>query len=121
MSTKDDTNTTAKLVKLSSPIFLRKNAYNFHQHEIAKTFVLVSKANNPDKILGYLTLMSSEIILDDKQRPQETLAAKRYETFPAAKIARLAIDKSLQGKGLGKVLLYWCINHIQLSTMPNIG
>lgn len=102
-------------------IFLKKNAFDFHQYEIAKTFVLVNQKLFPDKIWAYITLMNSEIILNEGQRPQETSAALKYEAFPAVKIARLAVDKTLQGKGFGRMLLDWCINHIQLSIMPHIG
>lgn len=59
--------------------------------------------------------------MDEGSRPNETSAITKYETFPAVKIARLAIDKSLQGKFFGRKLLDWCINHVQLAIMPNIG
>jgi len=102
-------------------IFLKKNAFDFHLYEIAKTFVLVNQNSFPDKILAYVTLMNSEIILNEGQRPQETCATLKYEAFPAVKIARLAVDKALQGKGFGRMLLDWCISHIQLSVMPHVG
>ena len=60
---------------------------------------------SPKRIWAYITLMNSEIVLNEGQRPQETSATSRYEAFPAVKIARLAIDKSLQGKGFGSMLL----------------
>lgn len=49
------------------------------------------------------------------------MSASRYDMFPAVKIARFAIDKSLQGKGYGKKILLWCINHVRLIIMPNVG
>jgi GNAT superfamily N-acetyltransferase len=70
---------------------------------------------------GYITLMNSEIVLDEGQRPQESATASRYETFPAVKIARLAIDKALQRDGFGTSFLNWCINHIRLIIMPHVG
>lgn len=100
--------------------FLKKTAFEFHQYEIAKTFVLVNQNETP-RIFGYITLMSSEIILNEGQRPSESSATIKYEAFSAVKIARLAIDQSLQSKGFGRKLLDWCINHVQLTVMPNIG
>lgn len=99
-------------------IFLRKAALNFHQNNIAKTYVL---ADNTDRVWGYITLMSSEIILNENQRPQEIYASARYEAFPAVKIARLAIDKTLQGQGYGKKLLEWAITLIRDKISSQIG
>ena len=65
--------------------------------------------------------MNSEIVLNEGQRPQETTATSRYEAFPAVKIARLAIDKNLQGKGFGSMIMDWCINHVRLAIMPHVG
>ncbi|HEV2614674.1 MAG TPA: GNAT family N-acetyltransferase [Gammaproteobacteria bacterium] len=102
-------------------IFLKKNAFDFHQYEIAKTFVLINPELSPTRIWGYLSLMNSEVVLNEKQRPRETLATKRYEAFPAVKIARLAVDKSLHGQGLGRILIEWCMNHLRFLIMPNVG
>jgi hypothetical protein len=82
-------------------IFLQKSAFDFHQYDIAKTYIIVNQPNYPARIYRYITLMNSEIILNEGQRPQESAATSKYEAFPAIKIARLAVDKSLHGKGFG--------------------
>ncbi len=103
-------------------IFLQKEALDFHQYEIAKTFVLINNHSpQPSKVLGYITLMNSEVALNVGERPQHSTATKKYQSFSAVKIARLAIDKTLQHQGYGRTLLDWCINHIQLTIMPNVG
>lgn len=102
-------------------IFLNKAAYDFHQYEIAKTYVLVDEASLRARVWAYITLMNSEIILNEGQRPSETSATSKYEAFPAVKIARLAVDKRLQGNGIGSKFLDWCINHIKLAIMPHVG
>jgi len=103
-------------------IFLKKSARDFNQYEIAKTYVLVDQdqAISP-RVWGYITLMNSEIVLNEGRRPQESAATSRYEAFPAVKIARLAVDQALQGKGLGTKLLDWCVNHVRLAIMPHVG
>ncbi|EKD73100.1 MAG: GCN5-related N-acetyltransferase [uncultured bacterium] len=101
-------------------IFLRKAALNFHQHNIAKTYVLVDDEVSA-RVWGYVTLMSSEIILNENQRPQEIYASSRYEAFPAVKIARLAIDKTLQGQGYGKDILEWTVTLARDKISPHIG
>ena len=103
-------------------IFLQKDAYDFHQYEIAKTFVLINNDSSPtSRVWGFITLMNSEIALNVGQRPQHSSATQKYQSFSAVKIARLAIDKKLQGKGYGGTLMDWCINHIRLSIMPYSG
>lgn len=102
-------------------IFLKKNALDFHQYEIAKTYVLVKQDMPPSRIWAYITLMNSEIILNEKSRPSETSATIKYEAFPAVKIARLAVDKVLQSKGCGSIMLDWCLNHVRFAIMPHVG
>jgi len=102
-------------------IFLKRNAFDFHQHEIAKTFVLINPEHSMNRVWGYVSLLTSEILLGKHQRPAETPAASKYNSYPSAKVARLAVDKNVQGQGLGQALLDWSINHIQVSVMPHIG
>ncbi len=101
--------------------FLKKDAFDFHQYEIAKTYVLVDENSVRPRVWGYITLMNSEILLHEELRPQETAQTSKYEAFPAVKIARLAVDKELQGLGYGAKLLNWCISHIKLAIMPYVG
>lgn len=102
-------------------IFLKKEAFDFHQYEIAKTFILTEERQLPGKIFAYITLMSSQIGLNQDSKPDESPTIGKYDVFPAVKIARLAVDKSVQGRGLGTILLDWCVSHIRLAIMPNIG
>ncbi len=102
-------------------IFLQKNAVDFHRYQLAKTYVLIDLEHLPTRVWGYITLMSSEILLKDGQRPTETAAASAYRGFPAIKIARLALDKRLQGQGYGAMILDWCFNHVKLAVMPHVG
>jgi GNAT superfamily N-acetyltransferase len=102
-------------------IFLKKTAFDFHRYNIAKTYVLVNSDSSSSRIWGYITLMNSEIVLNEGQRPQESAATSRYEAFPAVKIARLAVDKMLQGNGFGAEFLDWCINHVKLAITPHVG
>lgn len=102
-------------------IFLQKHAFDFHQYEIAKTYVLVDEKRSLSQVFGYITLMNSEIALNEGSRPNESSATLKYEAFPAVKIARLAVDKSLHGQGFGKKFLEWCINLVKISIMPYVG
>lgn len=102
-------------------MFLKKSALDFHQLNIAKTMVLVEKQAVSARVWGYLTLMTSEVTLDIKQRPGEGTNAQNYEVFPAVKIARLAVDKELQGCGYGSALLDYCVTTVRQYVMQHVG
>ena len=101
-------------------IFLRKSAHDFHFNNVAKTYVLVNE-EEVARIWGYMSLMCSEITLDGHQRPSESESAQRYDTFPAVKIARLAIDKSLQSNGFGLAFIAQAIALVKYYIMPTVG
>jgi GNAT superfamily N-acetyltransferase len=79
--------------------FARQN----HESGVARTFVAVREAD-PTRILGYYSLAVGSI--DRADLPQA--AARRFPNFPlpVARLARLAVDRSQQGKGLGAGLLF---------------
>ncbi len=98
--------------------FLRNHAQSFHTSNIAKSYVLVPLDGN--RVYGYVTLMSSEVTLAG-HKFEDCPHATGYKTYPAVKIARLAIDQSLQGSGYGRALIDWSISVAQNQIMPHIG
>lgn len=82
--------------------YLLKTARQHLQKGIANTYVLV-RLEEPRKIIGFFTLSFLEVDLSEipagygKKLPQTHL--------PAAKLGRLAIDKSCQGNDFGRLLL----------------
>jgi GNAT superfamily N-acetyltransferase len=100
--------------------FLRNCALDFHQHNIAKTYVLVEDSSSP-KVWGYLALMCSEVTLGQSYHLEECPKANQYETFAAIKIARLAIDQRLQGGGYGTRMVKWSISLVKEKIMPLVG
>ncbi|HSS77948.1 MAG TPA: GNAT family N-acetyltransferase [Thermoanaerobaculia bacterium] len=79
--------------------FARQN----HESGVARTFVAVHEAG-PTQILGYYSLAAGSIHRADL--PQS--AARRFPNFPlpVARLARLAVDRTQQGKGIGAGLLF---------------
>lgn len=98
--------------------FLKNEALSFHESNIVKTYVLADKNC---RVWGYISLMTSEISLNEDQKPTENPRSIIYKSFPAVKIARLLIDKSMRLKGYGKQMLDWAINHVTLTIMPHVG
>ncbi|MGO9744059.1 MAG: GNAT family N-acetyltransferase [Roseiarcus sp.] len=83
-------------------IYLQKFARQNHQSGGAKCFV-AAPADAPARILGFYTL--SPASLEYARTP--ALAKKglaRYDV-PVFRLGRLAVDKSMQGRGLGGALL----------------
>jgi len=88
--------------------YLRNTAHQHSEKGISRTFVLVDE-KNPIEIIGFFTLSACEILV-------ETLPgkyAKKYPSrAPAAKLARLAVAKPLQKRGIG--------THMMLNAMDRI-
>lgn len=101
--------------------FLEKDAWQFHEENIAKTFVLVDRTEAGACIYGYVSLTCSVVELEDGQKPANPARANNYPAYPAVKIVRLAVDKSMRGHGYGKQLLDFSIANVTDKIMPNVG
>lgn len=81
--------------------FLKKYALqNQNRYYVGTTYII---SNNEKNVIAYITLSGLSIkkaILKEKYP---------YEELPALLIARLAVDKKYQKKGLGKILLTFAI------------
>lgn len=82
--------------------FLQKYARKSHEAGGAKTFVAIEETDAA-KILGYYSLSPASV---EYARTPETVkrGLGRYDV-PAFRLARLAVDRSAQGRGLGGQLL----------------
>jgi GNAT superfamily N-acetyltransferase len=69
--------------------------------DVARTFVITDQSL---KILGYYTLVGGEIA-HDQASGRTKAGVSRHFPIPVCLIARLAVDQSWQGKGLGADLL----------------
>lgn len=82
--------------------FLRHHARQSHEKGGAKTFLAIEDANNTS-ILGFYSLSPASI---SYERAPEVVkrGLARYD-IPVFRLARLAVDCSVQGRGLGGQLL----------------
>lgn len=97
--------------------FLTKHAQSYHQENIAKTFVLVEHGAEKPPVLGYITLICSEI----ECAGNAAITANKYNRSPAVKIARLAVHQDFQNHRYGEVLIQWAIANVIENIMPNTG
>jgi predicted N-acetyltransferase YhbS len=80
--------------------FLRKYAgQNQFRHHIGATYVAVER----DRVAGYVTVAPGHIEIEDLPVAQRK-KLPRYP-LPILRLARLAVDESVRGQGLGKQLL----------------
>ncbi len=82
--------------------YIRRYARQNHESGGAKTFVAAAPAA-PARVLGYYSISPGAIAF---ARVPATLARRlgRYEV-PVFRLGRLAVDRSMQGQGLGGDLL----------------
>ncbi len=82
--------------------YLSRFARQNQESGVSRTFV-AAHDTEPARILGYYSLAVGAV--DKANLPPE--AARRFPNFPLpiARLARLAVDSSQQGKGLGEHLL----------------
>ena len=80
--------------------FLSRYALKNDKIGIGKTFVAL---DNQEKIVGYFTLATAQVAY--QEIPENYRGKLPKYPIPALRIARLAIDKELQGKGIGRWLL----------------
>ncbi|MDX6187735.1 GNAT family N-acetyltransferase [Flavobacterium sp. Fl-318] len=85
--------------------YFHKQAGQDAQKLLSVCHVLTDKDADATKVLGYYTLSSSSILLDDFPAELTKRVPKTY-SIPIALLGRIAMDKREQGKGLGEILLF---------------
>ncbi|MFZ5627271.1 MAG: GNAT family N-acetyltransferase [Bacillota bacterium] len=96
----------------SMDCYLKNEAYKFHIYGEGITKLLV---DDDDKIIGYYTLKASEIVVDDPEMYDEP------RHIPAIEISRIAIVKTMQRQGLGRILMGYIIKLIVRVIAKEIG
>jgi GNAT superfamily N-acetyltransferase len=82
--------------------FLRRYARKSHERGGAKTFLAIDDADNKT-ILGFYSL--SPASLDYARTPDLVRRGLARHEVPGFRLARLAVDRTMQGHGLGGQLL----------------
>jgi predicted N-acetyltransferase YhbS len=91
--------------------FLRTKAAQHQARRVSRTFVLTDSAE-PARILGYYSLSNSQIARD--QLSDDEARALPRHPIPAVMLARLAVDRSQQGRRVGQWLLMDAIKRCAL-------
>jgi GNAT superfamily N-acetyltransferase len=101
-------------------IFLQKHAKTYHEQNLARTYGAFLIAEKP-KVIGYLTLVCGEVVTgeDDNHLLQEIDYS--YKHYPAVKIARLAVDKGMRDRKLGRALVDLALGVAKDTICPAVG
>jgi GNAT superfamily N-acetyltransferase len=79
--------------------FVRYAGQNQFKHHIGTSYVAVERG----RILGFVTVSASH--LETPRLPQAVRRKLPQYPLPVLRLARLAVDQSAQGKGIGETLL----------------
>lgn len=81
--------------------WLRKHALQSHQAGMSRVFVVTPQAD--DRVVGYYALTTGSVINSDA--PVRVVQGSGNYDIPVIILARLGVDLSEQGRGLGKALV----------------
>ena len=81
--------------------YLKRRAGQDVRRRIARVFVCIEDGS--DVVLGFYTL--SALSIDVSSLPEDQARRLPRHPVPAALLGRLAVDRSAQGRGLGRLLL----------------
>jgi ribosomal protein S18 acetylase RimI-like enzyme len=101
-------------------IFLQRHALEYERQSLSRTYAAFQV--EPEKVRGYVTLVCGEVVTDDGNGGLIEGVDYRYRQYPAVKIARLAVDRSLQRKaGLGRQLVDLALGIAKHEVCPSVG
>lgn len=99
--------------------FLQKHALNYERLNLARTYAAFAGVRQ--KVVGYVTLVCGEVATDEGDSCLVDGLDYRYPRYPAVKIARLAVDQSVQGRGLGRHLVELALGVTKREVCPLVG
>ncbi len=82
--------------------FIRVRVSQYEKRRLGKTFVAVPPGEA--RVIGYYTLASSVVVFE--HLPPDASRKLPKHPVPVVLLARLAVDQSVQGQGLGEGLLF---------------
>ena len=91
--------------------WLKRFAWTNQRAETAKTYVAHRGAHGGDRVVGYHALVAGSV--RKHEAPERIGQGIPNHPVGVIVLARLAVDRSEQGKGLGKALLFDALSRIE--------
>lgn len=103
--------------------FLINQALQFQQHMVAQTYVACGAegTSSENTIFGYITFTCSEVDIRNGYDMDDCPEASRYDSMPAIKIARLAVDCRYGRQGIGSALIDLALAISLYEIAPTVG
>ena len=113
----DDTQNISKFISTSDDLndFLKTDALPDQKNLISKTHVCMYK----NHVVGFITLLADTIQVKSIDEV-DCVEGYGYKKYPAIKLARLAVDKKFEKRGIGSFLLLVSIGKA-ISICDSIG
>ncbi len=93
--------------------FLIEEALKSEEMCVSTTYLVFDKEyhTNPRelKLLGYVTILNDSISLNAKMKQLFREKGVNYRSLPAMKIGRLCVDERYERRGIGKLIVAFCI------------
>jgi hypothetical protein len=91
--------------------FILHESVLYHQSRLAVSYVIETR--NTKKVVGFFSLANDRVSISDfdnraefnKFRKKRFVNEKRLKSYPAVKICRLGVDKTVKGHSLGTFIL----------------
>ncbi|MBF0621294.1 MAG: GNAT family N-acetyltransferase [Magnetococcales bacterium] len=98
--------------------YLKKFALQHSKKDISKPYVILTK-DGPARICGYYTISTAHVMRD--QLPENEQKGLSGHPVPVIRIGRLAVDRTMQGQGIGSDLLTDAMNKaMQIADMVGV-
>ena len=99
--------------------FLQRHALKYEAQDLARTYALFRTDN--EKVGGYITVVCGEVVVENGPPLLEADVEYEYSSYPAVKVARLAIDRRLRGGGYGRSLVEFVLGLTKDEICPRVG
>ncbi len=83
--------------------FKRYSGQNQFRHHIGSTYVALEE----DAIVGFVTVTAASVTIEDLPRTRSRKLP--HYPLPVLRLARLAVDETARGRGIGPTLLRWVL------------
>jgi GNAT superfamily N-acetyltransferase len=100
--------------------FLRRDAKKYHSTDLGKTYA-VFQPDDKNRVIAYITLVCGEIVVEENAPAIDDDVDYRYPSFPAVKIARLAVDRRFRDRDLGSLLVQFALGTIKRHICARVG
>jgi GNAT superfamily N-acetyltransferase len=102
--------------------FLQRHASTYEKQSLSRTYAAFNVAEG-GRIAGYVTVVCGEIVIGDGDAALIADEGLKYlyNQYPAVKIARLAVDQRVRGRGIGEALVNLCLGVANELVAPNVG